>query len=61
VLPFANLSNDPEQQYFADGITGSDNRSVTDRGHARNRSSFSAAIDRPLIVYSERHACRGLE
>ena len=22
VLPFANLSNDPEQQYFADGITG---------------------------------------
>jgi len=21
VLPFANLSNDPEQQYFADGIT----------------------------------------
>src|SRR5438128_12607974 len=22
VLPFANLSNDPEQQFFADGITG---------------------------------------
>jgi adenylate cyclase len=22
VLPFSNLSNDPEQQYFADGITG---------------------------------------
>src|SRR5262249_25552039 len=22
VLPFANLSDDPEQQYFADGITG---------------------------------------
>jgi adenylate cyclase len=22
VLPFANLSSDPEQQYFADGITG---------------------------------------
>ena len=22
MLPFANLSNDPEQQYFADGITG---------------------------------------
>jgi DNA-binding winged helix-turn-helix (wHTH) protein len=22
VLPFANLSNDPEQQYFADGVTG---------------------------------------
>jgi TolB-like protein len=22
VLPFANLSNDPQQQYFADGITG---------------------------------------
>jgi TolB-like protein len=22
VLPFANLNNDPEQQYFADGITG---------------------------------------
>jgi TolB-like protein len=22
VLPFANLSNNPEQQYFADGITG---------------------------------------
>jgi TolB-like protein/Flp pilus assembly protein TadD len=22
VLPFANLSNDPDQQYFADGITG---------------------------------------
>src|SRR5262249_51537959 len=22
VLPFANLSNDPEQQYFADGING---------------------------------------
>jgi adenylate cyclase len=21
VLPFANLSNDPEQQYFTDGIT----------------------------------------
>ena len=21
VLPFANLSNDPEQKYFADGIT----------------------------------------
>ena len=21
VLPFANLSNDPDQQYFADGIT----------------------------------------
>jgi TolB-like protein len=21
VLPFANLSNDPEQQYFADGIS----------------------------------------
>jgi TolB-like protein len=21
VLPFANLSDDPEQQYFADGIT----------------------------------------
>jgi adenylate cyclase len=21
VLPFANLGNDPEQQYFADGIT----------------------------------------
>ena len=21
VLPFANLNNDPEQQYFADGIT----------------------------------------
>ena len=21
VLPFTNLSNDPEQQYFADGIT----------------------------------------
>src|SRR5262249_46008029 len=22
VLPFANLSDDPEQQYFADGVTG---------------------------------------
>ncbi len=22
VLPFINLSNDPEQQYFADGVTG---------------------------------------
>ena len=22
MLPFANLSNEPEQQYFADGITG---------------------------------------
>jgi adenylate cyclase len=21
VLPFSNLSNDPDQQYFADGIT----------------------------------------
>jgi len=33
VLPFANLSNDPEQQYFADGIT--DDR-TTDLSRLRN-------------------------
>jgi len=31
VLPFTNLSNDPEQQYFADASRGSDDRSVADR------------------------------
>ncbi|HMD65108.1 MAG TPA: adenylate/guanylate cyclase domain-containing protein [Stellaceae bacterium] len=36
VLPFANLSNDPDQQYFADDHRGSDDRSVAARAHARD-------------------------
>src|SRR4029077_8401399 len=34
VLPFINLSNDPQQQYFADGITGD---LMTDRSRSQNR------------------------
>jgi adenylate cyclase len=34
VLPFANLSNDPEQQYFADGVTDDLTTDLSRIGHA---------------------------
>jgi len=52
VLPFANLSNDPEQQYFADGITDD---LTTDLSHLRNvlvisRSTAFTYKDQPVEV-----------
>jgi TolB-like protein len=61
VLPFANLSNDPEQQYFADGITEDlttdlsrlANMLVISRNTAftyRNRPIYTKQIGRELGV-----------
>jgi TolB-like protein len=33
VLPLENLSGDPSQEYFADGMTDADQRSLAIRGH----------------------------
>ena len=44
VLPFDNLSGDPEQDYFADGITDD---LTTDLSHLRTASSSPAAPPRP--------------
>jgi len=51
VLPFANLSNDPEQQYFADGITED---LTTDLSHIAHmlvisRNSAFTYKDKPVI------------
>ena len=41
VLPFANLSDDREQQYFADGVTERpDNRSVAHRKQFRDFAQY---------------------
>ena len=43
VLPFANLSSDPDQEYFADAITDDlDDRSFTDSRQLRNRTQLTA-------------------
>jgi adenylate cyclase len=45
VLPFANLSNDPEQQYFADAITkdlSTDLSRIEDMFASRSTRSRSA-------------------
>ena len=48
VLPFANLSNDPEQEYFADGIT--DDLTTISRGSRRScdRSQHRLYIQRQI-------------
>ena len=45
VLPFVNLSDDPQQQYFADGIhRGCDHRSVTDRWQLRDLAQYGVHL-----------------
>jgi adenylate cyclase len=67
VLPFANLGNDPEQQYFADGITDDLTTDLSRIGHAfvisrntaftyRNKAVTAKQIGRELGV---RHVLEG--
>jgi hypothetical protein len=52
VLPFANLSNDPEQRYFADGITED---VTTDQSRLAERLSDAGSLPgRPLAVVSKK-------
>lgn len=45
VLPLENLSRDPEQQYFADGMTDhSDHRFIEDRRAARHLPHLCHAL-----------------
>jgi class 3 adenylate cyclase len=53
VLPFANLSNDPDQQYFADGITD-------DLTTDLSRISHMFVISRNTAGVIARLCCRGL-
>jgi adenylate cyclase len=50
VLPFANLSNDPEQQYFADGITDdlTTNLSRIEHSFVISRSTAFTYKDKPV-------------
>jgi len=50
VLPFANLSNDPEQQYFADGITEDLTTDLSRLAHMLviSRNSAFTYKDRPI-------------
>ena len=51
VLPFANISGDPEQEYFADGITED---IITDL----SKVSALSVIARNSVFYLQRQACR---
>jgi adenylate cyclase len=52
VLPFANLSNDPEQQYFADGITEDLTTNLSRIAHALviSRNTAFTYKDKPINV-----------
>ena len=46
-MPFANISSEPEQQYFADGLTrGSDNPALEPFGTVRDRPQFGSRLCR---------------
>jgi TolB-like protein/Flp pilus assembly protein TadD len=52
VLPFANLSNDPEQEYWSDGLTDELTSALSRIGRVRtvSRSSASAFKNKPIDI-----------
>jgi hypothetical protein len=47
ILPFANLSSDPEQEYFADGIVDDIITAVSFQGAVRHRPQLKLHIQGP--------------
>jgi adenylate cyclase len=46
VLPFENMSGDPEQEYFADGMVGNHHRALALQMAVRDRSQFELYVQR---------------
>ena len=57
VLPFQNLSGDPEQQYFTDGVVEAENSAGKEFGLQRLVTTFDEALDGPLAAMPAKIVC----